>query len=335
VLIVLDTNVFRRDLMLRSTKSEILLDYARKTGARFLMPQIVEEELRALYGRELRKQWVATQEAQREISQLLFKEHVQEKEIETSGATERYMEFIRTNLRVIKPLGIVPYKDSYLPDLVSRAIHGRPPLAREKAQEFRDGILWLTLLDVAVAKKQKVVLISGNVKDFADSTGSLRPELADEAHSRDAEISFYSSVDEFLRAHADRISFVTIEWLKANLDLIELGSDLDSMLRTDERREVGRWAREQDRKFTELETVNVSRPRIQNYFIHEMTDGSLRIEIRVTADVEVEYLYVKDFDWRRMRDDRETAVTEITADYSVKVVGQEIDSIELEEWYLA
>jgi hypothetical protein len=51
--------------------------------------------------------------------------------------------------------------------------------------------------------------------------------------------------------------------------------------------------------------------------------------------VEVEYLYVKDFDWRRMRDDRETAVTEITADYSVKVVGQEIDSIELEEWYLA
>ena len=120
MLIVLDTNVFRRDLMLRSTKSEILLDYARKTGGKFLMPQIVEEELRALYGRELRKQWVAAQEAQRLVSQLLFKQHVQEKEPETSGATERYMEFIRTNLRLVKPMGMVPYKDSYLPDLVSR-----------------------------------------------------------------------------------------------------------------------------------------------------------------------------------------------------------------------
>ncbi len=57
--------------------------------------------------------------------------------------------------------------------------------------------------------------------------------------------------------------------------------------------------------------------------------------MRRTADVEVEYRYEKDGDWRHMRDDYETAVTEITADYSIKVVGQEIDSVELEEWYLA
>ena len=214
-------------------------------------------------------------------------------------------------------------------------IQGRPPLARDNSQEFRDGILWLTLLDAAVSKKQKLAFISSNVKDFADSAGSLRSELAEEAHLRGAEISFYTSVDEFLRGHADRISFITIEWLTANLDLGELADELSSMLRTDERREVGRWTREQDKNFAELDAVSVSRLRIQDYFIHEMTDGSLRVEMRVIADVEVGYQYVKDFDWRRIRDDRKSAVTEITADYSIKIVGQEIDSIELEEWYLA
>lgn len=334
MLIVLDTNIFRRDLLLRSTKTEILLDYARKTGAKFLVPQIVDQELRALYCRELHEQWLSAQEAQLQVSMLLLKEHIQAVEPEASVASERYMAFIRTKLRIIKQQDIIPHKDSYLSDLIERSIQHRAPLGREKTQEFRDGVLWLTLLNIAAAKKQKVVLISGNVKDFADSGGSLLPELAEEARTRVVEIEFYSSVDEFLRTHADKINFVTVEWLKNNLDLSELAEELNSMLRS-ERWEMSRWTREQDRRFMEVERVRVSRPRIEDYSIHEMTDGSLRVEMRLTADVEVEYRYTKEFDWRTTRDDYETAGTELTADYSIKIVEQEIDSVELEEWYLA
>src|ERR1035438_3442238 len=51
--IVLDSNIFRADILLRSKEFDILLDYLDKTGSLFVMPQIILDEIKGLYKRTL------------------------------------------------------------------------------------------------------------------------------------------------------------------------------------------------------------------------------------------------------------------------------------------
>ena len=55
--IVLDTNIIARHRLLRSRTFEMLLDFVAKTRSRVILPQIVYQELGAVYKREVGK-WV-------------------------------------------------------------------------------------------------------------------------------------------------------------------------------------------------------------------------------------------------------------------------------------
>ena len=96
-------------------------------------------------------------------------------------------------------------------DIVHRAIKRIRPCS-EAGEEFRDALLWLTVLDVASdAQTKEVVFISNDnifvLKDEKqkDSNGrgsnskQLHPELRREAESRNVQIHFFESVESFNR----------------------------------------------------------------------------------------------------------------------------------------
>jgi len=85
----------------------------------------------------------------------------------------------------------VHYKDEYLKEVINRSIKRIKPCS-EKGEEFRDSLLWLTLLYIAEASENKmIVIISNNIKEFASDNGSLHPKLKDEEIKKDIKKTTY------------------------------------------------------------------------------------------------------------------------------------------------
>src|SRR4051794_31011923 len=51
--VTLDTNILRQDLRLKSSATRALMDYLHRTNSKILLPQIVYEEIAAIYKRDL------------------------------------------------------------------------------------------------------------------------------------------------------------------------------------------------------------------------------------------------------------------------------------------
>jgi hypothetical protein len=65
--------------------------------------------------------------------------------------------------------------------------------------------------------RDTIVLITANNKQFGGLPEGLRPELAAEVTNEGLKIGFFGSLDDFLRAHADKIDFITGEWLQQSI----------------------------------------------------------------------------------------------------------------------
>lgn len=52
--IILDSNIFKRDLKLKDKNFEILNDYLAKTNSSLILPKIVFEEIKNLYKKTLK-----------------------------------------------------------------------------------------------------------------------------------------------------------------------------------------------------------------------------------------------------------------------------------------
>ena len=52
--VILDSNIFRSDILLRSKDFDILMDYLSKTDYRLIMPQVILDEIKGLYYKDYR-----------------------------------------------------------------------------------------------------------------------------------------------------------------------------------------------------------------------------------------------------------------------------------------
>jgi len=72
MIIILDTNIYRQDLMMKSHKFDILFDYIKKTHSKIVMPEIVHRELIAIYEREISGRLNDYRKAKRNLSGILI-----------------------------------------------------------------------------------------------------------------------------------------------------------------------------------------------------------------------------------------------------------------------
>jgi hypothetical protein len=92
----------------------------------------------------------------------------------------------------------------------------KPAKSRSKDRDIRDSLIWLALIRHAASTGSRVAFISSNKADFSED-GRLHPTLAEEARRERTQIEFYEKVEAFLSAHAERIDFVTEEYLSQEL----------------------------------------------------------------------------------------------------------------------
>lgn len=225
--IILDTNILRGDLFLSSNQFQILKDFAIKTFSTVVIPKIVLEELFALYKRELLYQTENIQKSLIKLDRLLDRLKVihQDLELNIDDVIKDYEAYINDKLTQMHS-EIPEYKDSFLKEIIKRSNERIKPISI-KGEEFRDTILWLTILDYLDREKfEEVVFISNNIRDFADDNQMvLHPRLQEDLRKQGSNLKYCKSLSEFFSCYVNKIIFISKEWLIENLDWEKLNDD--------------------------------------------------------------------------------------------------------------
>ena len=143
--VALDTNVFYRDPWLRSQAFRLLLDYVHKTQSRFLLSDVVVQEIDAIVRRNLRHDLYGIEkslkDAQRHgIADLPIFESMQIEETTYKRWRENF-DAVLGRLVAVR----FPVDEKCLPEAVRRAINRVPP-CKDTGEGMRDAIIWLNLL---------------------------------------------------------------------------------------------------------------------------------------------------------------------------------------------
>ncbi len=216
VVVVVDTNILKQNYPLSSKSFIAFCDYLECNHEKVKIPKIVLLEIQALFSRDIKEKQKKLKNA---ISDLNFLIKITRPECDmrinenyhSEELSIEYVDFISKALN-IQPNDIVNWKPDYLDEVVDRATKRVRPMS-DNGQEFRDCILWLTILDIAYDTEEKsLIFISNNSKQFGYD-GKLFDDLRIEAENREVTIKYYCSIDDFLKSHSIENSDVTKEWI--------------------------------------------------------------------------------------------------------------------------
>jgi len=302
--IIIDSNIIRQDLKLNDKNFEILIDYLAKTNSRLIYPSIVIEEVKGLYKRALteKKQEFNTS-LRRYKSTLLSIELPEIPEIDINDETDKYINYIHNKLGTSLD-NVINYKNEYLPELVNRAIKRKKPLDN-KGQQFRDGILWLTLLDYAESTKEKrVAFISNNSNDFAEKgENKLCSELIEETANKGIDLKYFKTLNDFAKEHASVIDFITKKWVENNIDLKIIEKLFDEILDSSIEEAIidGANLESNEKPTGYINKTDYFNSKLIEFFVYEKSDGTilLNLEYEFEAEYEIEIERVLERDTSR------------------------------------
>lgn len=285
MLIILDTNIFQEDYSLNSGRFQVLLEYAARTEATFILPRIVHDELTANYARELGKRLNKLTRAHEELNGMLPVDRALIPDVNVALATDDYLGRVMARLGIRKD-ALRELKSEYLPEVVRRAIERRRPCS-DRGEEIRDALLWLEVLDVATESAQPTHFISKNVGQFGADKRALHPDLKAEAAARGAAIEFSASLEDFAQQHATRVSFISKEWIESHVDPeLVLDSAYDRFMHVayEVLSERVRWREEID----DLAFVGGG-VEVDEFFVNVLSGNQFRIEAHWWGRARVEY----------------------------------------------
>jgi predicted nucleic acid-binding protein len=240
--IILDSNIFRSDLSLKSDEFKILIDYLNKTKSSVILPEIVLQEIKELYRRDLTSKIDKHRNASKELEKSLFSTAFVPSiiSIDIESEVENYVRHVKETLCIDQDK-IIAYKEQYLAEVVRRATLRQKPCGSE-SQGFRDAIVWLTLLDYAASSdKPQIAFVSDNIKDFAaDDKSSLHEILSKEASERGVKVNYYRNVDKFLSEHQSKVDYITNDWIKDQLNSASLSANIVEILNQEDE-EINNW----------------------------------------------------------------------------------------------
>lgn len=286
MIFILDTNIIESDFLLRSGKFAILLDYLRKTRSKVILPRIVYDELTANYEREIGKRLNQFLRAKGSLASILLKPTLPDANISAKDEVALYLEHIKRTLEV-KDEEIFDYKESYLHDVINRAIHRKRPCT-DRGEEIRDAILWHSVLDIAQEDvDKKAIFISNNTKQFTSGNEELHSELLEEASKRCVTIKYFTSLDSFAKHHASQIDFITKEWLLESISTDEVLEKAQDLIESLAEMKLSKSLNEEEYPTGYINITQASID-IDTFYVYEMSDGSFRIEASFKGEVEAE-----------------------------------------------
>lgn len=283
--IVVDTNVLIANPPLTSEKFRILVEYARRTESPIFVSDIALLELEGAMRRQLESHVARLNSITRSIESLTGTAPKVTELPDPEAAARLYVESVRkqcglTDARILKS------KPEHMNALVQRAV-GRVRPFNEHGQEFRDALMWLQILDIGASDKKpdSIAFISSNTRDFG-LNDSLHPTLRTEAEERNLNLQYFPSLDEFLKAHAERIAFITPDFVETALPAEDI-RDAVQHDRSLERR-LERWVSWRHDGLTYFKLIQVIWVELDDYYVYPAPGGGWTVIAVYLGEVEVE-----------------------------------------------
>jgi hypothetical protein len=178
--VVLDSNVLFNDFYLNRLYLRLIREQGKGGAFVLVVPEVVILETINLYREELEAAVERIEEKSQKARDRLdhLKVDFALPEVDVRAAVDGYEAFLRTCLEqanaVAPSLPGVPEAD-----LVERAIAKRKPFKKNSDAGYRDALIWHNVLELA--GEDDVVLITGNIRDFADDNETdLAADLRDD-----------------------------------------------------------------------------------------------------------------------------------------------------------
>lgn len=291
--IIIDSNIFNRDLKLKDRNFDIISDYLSRTNSDIVIPQIVLEEIKNLYKKALQNNFNTYAGSVVKLAATFISAPTAYKKItvDFDAESDKYIEFIIKKLN-ISPDKIINYKNEYLTELVYRAINRIKPLG-ENGQQFRDGLLWLTILDYAeTTENREVIFISANSTDFAEKNSkSLYRDLVAECKSRDVTVHYYTSTEDFtVGIRASVVNFINEDWINKNVDLDKIDKIFSSTLESidDDYVKDSVELDHNERLTGDINRTSYISSQILSHYVYEKLNGEILLKLEVQFETEYE-----------------------------------------------
>lgn len=301
--IVLDTNVFLADIFLKSEKIRLLVEFAKRTESPIVVPEVVLQEIEGHLERLVARQ-IATLSDVSELLEACTRTRPAFGNIPApANAARSYLKRLKKQYG-LRDRQLLKVKPEYLADLVNRATKRIKPF-NDRGGEFRDGLIWLAMLDMGAGAKEPVDVsfISANTRDFAQD-GGLHPILDDEAKAANVRIQYFPTVDAFLKAHAERIAFITTDFIEAAVDTKEVEREvLDGHWRSFERHLKGWFGRRHSSATENVELLSIDL-QLDDFYVYPAGDDGWVVIVYYTGEGEVEgevYQFSEDRPWSSTR----------------------------------
>lgn len=299
MILVIDTNVLVADIALQSEKVRLLLDYARRTETTIRVPQVVLDEFEAHVER------LAQQQVSRlaDVAKFVSTWSAAPYEFPTLPTPKEMAKAFLARMKNrwhIRDASILKTRPEYLDALILRATTRLPPFG-ERASEFRDALIWLSILSLGESAKKpiSVSFISTNTRDFAPD-GGLHQYLAREASSHGLALQYFPSVDAFLKAHAEQIAFITDDFINQALDISEVENSVLSEASGALQRRVEAWfSRRQEHSTSGASLVSLQLE-LDDYYVYPEGNNAWTVIAYYVGEGDVEgevYEYRHDREW--------------------------------------
>jgi hypothetical protein len=230
--ISIDSNIIRNDFFFKSKDFQILDDYLFRTGSQYVISEVVLQEVKQLYKKELIERIEGWKKSQSSVNNLLpYEVSSNIDKVDIDAESEKYMEFLRKTLR-LKDSNIIKFKNDYLRELVGRAVQKVMPFKNED-KGFRDTIIWMSLKDYCkTISESQIIFISNNPTDFGNSKikNKLNESLAAECEKEGIQINYFNTPKEFIEHHSTKIDFISKEWLNERLNDEEISEMVSEKL---------------------------------------------------------------------------------------------------------
>jgi len=291
--VVLDSNIFRSDLLLKSKDIDVLIDYLGKTDSKIILPRIILDEIKGLYLRELNNRIAELNKIVNNINLALTNSetHINIVAIKSDEELAKYEKHILNRLKINEE-NILPYNNEFLPEIANRAIHRIKPCG-DKGQGFRDTLIWLTIKEYCTEfSKKHIAFISLNTEDFANTDkNDLHEVLRAECDATDIKVYYFKSIREFIANHSSKIEFITYDWLAENMSYDLIGEMAKDFMYGKKSGELNYLLERQieSRQLSDYSISSVAPFATTEFFIYEMIDNTLHININVKAELEVQY----------------------------------------------
>ena len=191
--------------------------------------------------------------------------------------------------------------------------------------------MWLCVLTTGT--KQEVAFVSGDKRAFFDD-GSLRKGLEKDLKTIRGKVEVYVGIDEFLKAHHRRASWVKKDWVTEQVQTEQVEKALEDYVRGHEDRFLSRYC-ERGENFTGYASITqVVQSDVLEFFVSDMTGGALLVGVTLWAELEIEAEYESDLDWPREHlptTRLKTLYPEIVAQLELEVVEKKIKRVSVSD----